>query len=345
MSSRRVKVFPWPNYRTNPYLPRLMAELGRRGFEDVESEKWSPGVAPLEAGDWVHLHWPGAKLQAPFRPWYRLQVGILERRLAALHRRGVRLAWTAHNLFPHDDPAPDLARRARLAVVNAVEHVFVHFPGAEEPIREQLGYRGPITVIPHGHYADSYPALPARGEARARLGVPERAWVVLLFGALRPYKGLGEAIAGFLAMAGPHDRLIVAGKPDGAAESELAAGRADPRVIFDERLIPDAEVPGLFAAADVFLVAHKQFFTSGSAVLALTFGLPVVGPPIHHLAALGPAPRVFPAESSTAGIADGLRRARAHGPVDRQAIQDWAQRELSWATAGERVAAVLGKPR
>jgi beta-1,4-mannosyltransferase len=290
------------------------------------------------------MHWPGAKLQA-VRPWYWTQVKLFERRLARLKARGVRLAWTAHNLLPHDDPAPDLARRARLAVLDAVEHVFVHFPGAIDSLRDELGYRGPATVIPHGHYGEAYPAMPVQSDARRALNLPERAWVVLLFGALRPYKGIGEAIAGFLAMAGPDDRLIIAGKPDGAPEHELAGGRGDPRVIYDERLIPDAEVPGLFAAADVFLMAHQQFFTSGSAVLALTFGLPVVGPPLHHLLALGPAPRVFPAEPSAAGIAAGLRQARAHGPVDREAIAAWARRELSWSTAAERIAAVLGSPR
>jgi beta-1,4-mannosyltransferase len=341
--SPRRRVFPWPQYRTNPYLPRLMRELGARGFEDVNEWRFGGGAARLEPGDWVHFHWPGAKLQTPLRFHYRWNVYRFRRQLDRLRARGIRLCWTAHNLLPHDDPFPQLAREARLALLEAVEHVFVHFPGALTRLADELGWRGPSTVIPHGHYADDYPAPPERGPARAALGLAEDAFVVLLLGALRPYKGIAEAVAAFQAIARASDRMIVAGRPEGRVGAELAAARSDPRVLVNARLVPGAEMVQMLAAADAFVLAHRVFFTSGSAVLATSFGLPIVGPAEEHLASFGGEPRLWDAPPTREGLAGALERLRG-ATVDREALRQAALRDFSWSVAADRVAAVLGGP-
>jgi len=335
------RVFPWPQYRTNPYLPRLMRELVARGFEDIDDWRFGGGTARLERGDWVHFHWPGAKLQKPLRLHYRWNVYRFRRNLDELRARGVRLCWTAHNLLPHDDPFPELAREARLALLDAVEHVFVHFPGARTRLADELGWRGPTTVIPHGHYTDDYPAPPTRAQARAALGLPPDAFVVLLLGALRPYKGVGDAVAAFQAIARPQDRMIVAGRPEGNMRAELDAARTDTRILVDARLVPGDEMVQMLAASDVFVVAHRAFFTSGSAVLATSFGVPIVGPAEEHLSSFGGEPRLWNAPPTRDGLAAALERLRSAPPIDREALRQSALRDFSWTVAADRVAAVL----
>jgi glycosyltransferase involved in cell wall biosynthesis len=47
--------------------------------------------------------------------------------------------------------------------------------------------------------------------------------------------------------------------------------------------IPDEEIPDIFGASHVFLAPYQSLFTSGSVMLALTFGLPIIGPNIREL--------------------------------------------------------------
>jgi beta-1,4-mannosyltransferase len=343
---RRRRVLPWPQFRMNPYLPRLMRELEARGFDDVRESYYGDAVARLDAGDWVHFHWPGARLISPTRAGYRANLLRFRRRLDELGARGIRMCWTAHNLLPHDDPSRELAREARHALLAAVEHVFVHFPGARARLADELGWRGPVTTIPHGHYADAFAEPPPRHVARAALGLADDAFVVLLFGTLRPYKGIAQAIAAFRAVGRDCDRMIIAGLPAAATVfADLAAARADARIRVDARVIPDDEVPGLLVAADAFLLAHRDFFTSGAAVLAASFGLPIVGPAIEHLASFGGEPRLWPTSSDVAGLAAGLDRLRGVGAIDRTGLRRASILDWSWDLAADRTAAVLHAER
>ena len=52
---------------------------------------------------------------------------------------------------------------------------------------------------------------------------------------------------------------------------------------FDEGYAPDEKVPLYFAAADVVVLPFREVTTSGSAVLALSLGRPIVAPRIGAL--------------------------------------------------------------
>jgi glycosyltransferase involved in cell wall biosynthesis len=335
-----VRVLPWPYWTGNPYLPRFCAALELGGVDVVRARVRPLGLLRLRRGDWVHFHWPGDPLIARDRARYQRRVDRFVRRLDRLRARGVRLAWTAHNLVPHDDPHPEVGRRARLELVARLDHVLVHFAGAAPLVERELGWRGPVTVIPHGHYADDYAAPGDAGEARRALELPRDGLVLLLLGCLRPYKGIAEAIAAFRRIARDDDRLILAGRPEGDIGRELALGDGDPRIVVRAERVPAREVGRYHDAADAFVMAHRATFTSGSAVMALSLGCPIVAAGGPHLATLGPEPRVFTADA----LADAIERRRAHGRIDRAAIRSWARGQLSWWTAGGRAAEVFRSP-
>ena len=338
-----MRVLPWPLWLSNPYLSRFCREIEARGVELVMRPR-RVGMRELERGDWVHLHWPGGPLISTNRWLYAARIRRFGRFVRGAKRRGLRVAWTAHNLYPHDDPHPELGRRARLELMGSLDHVFVHFPSAITTIADELGYRGPTTILPHGNYIDDYGELGDRSAARAQLGLPAEGFVALMLGQLRAYKGIGEALSAFLAMAGEHDRLIIAGRPIGEVGPELALAAGDPRVIVRLGHVPDDQIAVYHAAADCFVAAHRATFTSGSAVMALSLGCPIVGPAVHHLAALGPEPRLFASDGSVEGLTDALRRRKAAGVIDREQIREWAREQLAWASAGERAAAVFLAP-
>lgn len=321
----------WPRWFANPYLPRLMDGLRQQGIEAFSAPSLLTASLRLRPGDWVHLHWPGEALTAKSAWLYRLGASVLKSQLLYLKRRGIRIAWTAHNLVPHDDPHPELGFRARQDLLAIVDHVFVHFAEARKELADAFGYDGPCTVTCHPNYIDDYPAPPSRDDARTDLGLPSRGFVALAFGRIRPYKGVCEIIEAFELVAGDDDRLIIAGCPEGDVSEVVALAEKSPKIILDARNVPSDEVSTYFAAADAAVIGHRDFFTSGSAILALSMGCPVVGPNAHHLTDLAGGERLFVAEPTVSGLADGLTRAREAAPaVNREVIRAWAEAHGSW---------------
>lgn len=337
-----VGVLVWPHWFDNPYMPSLVGALKDEGIAVTSPHVLSSGSAHLKPGDWLHAHWSTEAHTHHIRWVYQARAALFHQQVRRLKRRGVRIAWTAHNLLPHDDPHPDLGRKARRDLLALADHVFIHFPGAQAILARELGYTGPCTVVHHPHYIDSHPTPPTQADARAKLGLPSEGFVALAFGLIRPYKGIDDIIHAFQKVAGEQDRLVLAGHPEGDVSAELALARRDPRIVLHAKRIPGADVPIYFAAADAAVIAHRAFFTSGSALLALSMGCPVVGPGINHLADLAGDQRLYPVELGVDGLAAGLIEAREKArSVDREALRQWASDYGSWRDAAATSAAVF----
>jgi hypothetical protein len=141
-----------------------------------------------------------------------------------------------------------------------------------------------LLVAAHGNYIGCVPDQISRAEARARLGTDPAATTFLFFGQLRAYKGVGGLLDAFNSLADDSPvRLIVAGMPGGGeACRDLDAVRSrlarSPGVVSCLEFIPDEEVQIYFRAADAVILPYHAVLTSGSAILALSFGKPVIAP-------------------------------------------------------------------
>jgi glycosyltransferase involved in cell wall biosynthesis len=127
-----------------------------------------------------------------------------------------------------------------------------------------------ITVIPHGaftHLLDVPDAEPLAGELAGVDGP-----VVLLFGLMRPYKGIDVAIEAWRGIDGAE--LWVVGMP----RMDTAAFKATlpPRVRLVERFVGDRELPAFFERADVVVLPYREIDQSGVLFTALAFGRPLV---------------------------------------------------------------------
>jgi glycosyltransferase involved in cell wall biosynthesis len=143
------------------------------------------------------------------------------------------------------------------------------------------------TVIPHGEYGGlARTGGPVdRGTARAGLGLAEETVAVLLFGQLRPDKGIGDLLAAARQVHGLH--VILAGEDIGGLSAEAAA-LADPalagRVIVREGFLEMSAAARLFAAADAAVLPYRVASQSGVLLLAYGFARPVVAYPVGGLA-------------------------------------------------------------
>jgi glycosyltransferase involved in cell wall biosynthesis len=264
-----------------------------------------------------------------------------------LQRRGVPVVYTAHNLLPHA-AAPGDARRYRRLYL-AADALIVHTDRSAAELAARFGVPpGRIHVAPHGPLLEEEPAL-ARAAARARLGLPAAAPIVLFAGLIEPYKGLADLVAAFSALAPalPAARLVVAGRPNApvaAQQAALAAAGLAERARFDLRFLPRAELAAYLCAADVVALPYRAATSSGLLMAARRFGCPVVATTAGDLAVLvedGVSGLLVPPGDPPA-LADALRRlltdpalAARLGMTGQQA----ALRRQSWLVAAERTLA------
>jgi glycosyltransferase involved in cell wall biosynthesis len=113
---------------------------------------------------------------------------------------------------------------------------------------------------------------------RSELGISRDAFIFLAFGHLRGYKELPLLIEAFGSLASASARLVIAGVPWDATvrEAVTRATGNDQRIQLMFGPVPDAGVAELFGAADAAVFPRGDGWTSGSLILAMSMGVPVV---------------------------------------------------------------------
>jgi glycosyltransferase involved in cell wall biosynthesis len=177
----------------------------------------------------------------------------------------------------------------------------------EEGRRLQLLLPGAlIEVVPHPVYAMFGGLCIPKQEARRRLQLPIDGPLLLFFGIIRPYKGLGNLIEALPCVwqRAANIHLLIAGEFWEDKSTHLARIHQldlGPIVRIDDRYIPNEEVALYFSAADLLVAPYRQTTGSGVIELAKSFGLPIVTAPI--VADLHD-------HAGQAGVADDARCAR-----------------------------------
>lgn len=297
-----------PDYTdANPYQSRLAEALTDQGVR-VTTSGGGGGPLPILAAvlgddvpDVVHVHFlhqfvvsPGDRLTGTLS----LLLGIRTLlQFVLLRALGVSLVWTAHDIVEHERRAPRIERVFKHVFLRFLfTRIIVHCSRARDVIREAY-HLPPATlektvVVPHGNFLGDYPDEVTRAEARERLDLPADAFVFGFFGTIRAYKDVPRLVETFDRVADDDHRLLVAGNPRTQAlereVEEAAAGDDRIRTVFE--YVPDDEVQLYLRAADVvvlpFRTEERSMLTSGSAVLAMGFGRPVIAPDVGCVGAV-----------------------------------------------------------
>ena len=187
--------------------------------------------------------------------------------------------------------------------------------GTEEHLARKIGRRAQYRTVPSGvPTAALRAAAPSRSVARARLGLPENAFVVAGLGRLLPVKGFDVLVAALrpLADAVPSSRLVLIG--DGPQREELRVAARDLGVggrVLVTGVTPD--IAGWLAAADVLAAPSRNEGMGRAIVEAMALGLPVVGAAVGGIPAVvadGETGRLVPPGDSLALAAALVELAR-----------------------------------
>ncbi|MGH2881060.1 MAG: glycosyltransferase family 4 protein [Solirubrobacteraceae bacterium] len=215
--------------------------------------------------DVVHFQW--------------LSVQALDRRLLPSGGRaggGRRpLVLTSHDILPRE-PRPGQLEAQRRAY-ERFDAIVVHSRRGRERLVEELGVDAErVHVIEHGAFtylAERAPGAPAP-PAPHQTEEP----VVLMFGLLRPYKGIDVLLDAWRGVDGQSAiedaELWIAGLP----KMDIAPLKrtAPPSVRFDDRFIDERELPAYFERADLVVLPYLQADQSGVLFTALAFGKPLL---------------------------------------------------------------------
>jgi len=281
--------------RGNPYQLELSKALRRCNVSVTLTSGIGkmPILGAIQAHgkpDILHLHWTHGFIGASssLKTVAKGVRFLLE--LALLKLMGIKLVWTVHNLLQHERQHPRLELLFTRIAVHLYDHLIVHCETAKEAVIK--AYRLPrrfskrISVIPHGNYLGCYENSISRSVARERLGFQDEHIVFLYIGQIRPYKGVPLLIDTFLNLQDSRARLLIAGKPatDQLKEEIEEGAQRDPRIVLRLTFIPHNEIQLYLNAADVVVLPYQDILTSGAAILAISFGCPVIAPRIGCMA-------------------------------------------------------------
>jgi len=236
--------------------------------------------ARLRGARIAHLHWLYFLELPDYGPLLRF-LSFLQTMTALwlIHALGYKLVWTAHNVLPHESNV--LSARTTRYTVRLADKIIVHSPQALKQF-EAIGIHdtSKMVTIPHGNYDGVYPTTSTRNTSRKKFGIKSHEKVILFFGVIRPYKGVEELIDAYRHMPEGTGRLMIVGKcSDKTLHARIMAAQKErPDIFYVNQSVPVDAVATYFQAADVVCLPFQSITTSGSALLAATFGKPLVAP-------------------------------------------------------------------
>lgn len=329
----------------NPYLDLLYGALAAAGVPTGPPAtlhlRWL--LARRSDVRYLHVNWPeglyrferGPSRLRPYISWVKL--GLLVARLRVARALGYRVIWTVHQVYPHGIGARVDRAGARIVARHA-DLLLAHDPETGSRALRELAPRHAVEVVPHGSYVGVYPPGRSRQEVRHTLGIADDAVAFLCFGELRANSEVSVLLDAFAgAQIGPL-ALIVAGnaKDRLAGAAVTGAAAADERILRIEGFVPRERVRELYDAADVAVVTRGDGGTSGSLILALSLGTPVVAadmPAYRRLIGDGAAGWLFrPGDVGdlrsaleAAASDEAARAARASAARGIAASLDWSE--------------------
>ena len=302
----RVNIFSNFNEGLNPYILLLKEALECQGLTVKIEYKlnllWV--VIKRKTCDCIHLHW----LKYQYSPSQKngklkLLKKLIELRIVKIifdffslfdfifslllaKATGKIIVFTVHDLHDFGIKSIRLKRQLEIArniVFRLSDKIHVHNQYTKKQVEQRYNRKTGIYVIPHGNYIGYYSNTVTKSEARKHLGLNDGNFVYLFLGLIRPYKGVDHLIETFLKMSNSNTWLLIAGRVFGINNyesrlDELTKGNCRIKLFLD--FIPEKDVQIFLNACDVFVLPYRDITTSGAALLAMSFGRPIIAPKI-----------------------------------------------------------------
>jgi len=191
------------------------------------------------------------------------------------------IVFTVHNVLQHEKASLyDILSRILFSLC---DHFIVHSGlNKRQLVRHFNILPEMVTQIPHGPLDFHVRGDTDRDQVRKEMGFEPRDRVILLFGAIRPYKGIDTALKAFSKVLQkiPEARLLIAGKlwedwePYERLVQDLEIGDKIKTCL---RYIASDEVCNFFEVSDLVILPYHHFDSqSGVGATAISFRKPMI---------------------------------------------------------------------
>lgn len=283
---KKAQIFFYPDYRkSNTYQHLLYSHLPGRYF--CSPGKIEDALQTLkDTADTVifHLHWTQhilvrAKSPMEAEVWKSKYL----QKIFEFISLGGSLIWTIHNALPHNCKYIKQEVSLRNVLVEAANKIHIHSKASILEIQKHINLPlDKVQISPHGNYVGVYPNKVDRATARKHFGFSPEETVFLFLGQIRYYKGIDILMEAFAKVNQiyPKTSLVIAGKPLDPIDKSVLNFYPDVlnSILLVERYIPGEELQLYFNCADIVVLPYRKILTSGSVILALSFGRPVIAP-------------------------------------------------------------------
>lgn len=275
----------------------------------------------------LHAQW----WSMPLMPIYAVVAGLFK-----LRRK--KIVFTVHNIASHEKSY--LFSKVSKLLFKLGDHFIVHTARNSQQLQSMYGIaENRISVIPHGRLDFQVNRNADRQSIRENMGYASDNKVVLLFGAIRPYKGMDTAIRAFAAIHRhiPSARLLIAGKlwEDWAPYQRLIDRCGLAEVVKTHlQYVPSADVHRYFCAADLAVLPYHNFDSqSGVGSSALAFGTPLVVSDVGGLPELVPDTRCVVPPNDPQALAAAVTKLLTHPALIEELTEKLAHLsdKFSWA--------------
>ena len=231
--------------------------------------------------------------------------------ITGLKRQGIAVTVLIHNTIPHEARCLDrfLARRT----LREADHYIVMTEKEKGRLLALMPEVCDIHLAPLPIFHVFKPTGLSKSQVREQLNLPSDQKILLYFGFVRPYKGLGVLIDALKIIIGRgvEAQLLIVGEfwegKSGYLDQIQNLGLSNRVQIFDA-YVPDNGVAFFFEAADLFVAPYIGGTQSAALKTALGFGLPVVVTEVirdEMIDALPARCKVVPAKDASA-LAEGI---------------------------------------
>jgi glycosyltransferase involved in cell wall biosynthesis len=203
---------------------------------------------------------------------------------------GIPIVYTVHNILPHEEKESSAfgLRQSLQIVYKTSRRLIVHSQSNMQELANLFKIKPQeMSVIPHGNYFFVVPHnMISKGNARKQLGFTISDKLILIFGAIRKYKGIDYLIKAFKRVIDkvPDAKLLIVGRPMGIGETSpmnyyynlVEELQLKERIIFNTNYIPLRDIHIYFTASDAVAFPYLDTTESGSLQLAFAFSKPVI---------------------------------------------------------------------
>lgn len=233
----------------------------------------------------IGLHW-GLRKEVPDIVHYQwLPFAEKMSSLEVINLKGAKssttgVVYTVHNVLPHD--TGDQYRDAFQKLYQIPDALICHTESSKNQLVEDFGVPSEkVWVIPHGSLSHGVTSIPQE-KARSRLQLDLETPLCLLFGFIRPYKGVEFLIDSwrYIKELEPSARLMLAGQPENGYGEQLSSKIRElgltQEIETRFKFLPQEELNLCIQAADVLVYPYRSITQSGAFITGLTSGKPVV---------------------------------------------------------------------